>query len=216
MNRKHLLTIVLVLVSVASYLFFIYQDITTPDLPPKIVNTDYAKPQEPVISKPVQYFNPSVDTANWVRHSGQGFFKFSIKTPLESVVCLGETATGGNDGGCYPEGVLLKSEDFPYGISFEQTYLEPDLETLVGTFGYEGYQTSDLKILGAENQIMLLGEETKTFYESSNKSITAKVKYIKYLFTHGNDIYMPKIYTNPENENLDLYKEILNTWRFED
>jgi hypothetical protein len=154
--------------------------------------------------------------ASWEKHSGTGFYKFSILAPKDSYVCIGEVATAGSDMGCFPKGVYLKNmKDFPYGIEFEQTSLAPDLQNLVDVFGYEGYTKSDISFGDADNQIMVKGSETRKFWDKDNNEIEKTVYFTKYLFTKDGLVYMPKIYTDPEYSDYDTYQSILRTWEFE-
>lgn len=179
-----------------------------------IINLKSTTTEDKATSKTIQ--KDSTEEEDWVKYSGKGFYKFSINVPKDAYVCIGDTATGGNDFGCWPEGVYLNDmEDFPYGIAFEQTTLEPKLEELVKTFNYEGYVDSDINFDDADNQIMVKGEETKTFYDKDNNSVTKDIAYTKYLFTKDSYVYMPVIYTDKNLSDYELYQQILMTWQFD-
>ena len=166
-----------------------------------------------ISSTPSTKIFTNVDTSNWEKHSGKGFFKFNILAPKKSYVCIGETA-GESD--CFPTGVYEDNmKHFPYGISFGQTMLDPNLDRLVETFNFDGYEPSDLNFDNASNQIMLKGSATKKFYDRNNNEIEKNVTYTRYLFTKDNYIYMPTIYTDELGSNYEHYQSILSTWKFE-
>lgn len=155
----------------------------------------------------------NIDKTNWEKHSGTGFFKFTVLAPKMSYVCIGETAGESN---CFPTGIYLNnSQHFPYGISFKQTVLDPNLDQLIITFNFKGYERSDINFDNARNQIMVKGSGTEIFYDKDNKEIKKNVSYTRYLFTKDNYIYMPTIYTNEFGDDYELYQNILSTWKFE-
>lgn len=165
-----------------------------------------------------------VDTTSWKPYTGSGFFKYSISAPKDAYVCIGTTATGGDDYGCFPEGMYLANmKNFPYGIQFNQTYLmDINLESLADTFSYEGYEASDIDF-SAQNQIMVKGRETKEFFNRKNTPITKEVFFTKYLFTVqdnnredgkiGYFIYMPTIYTDSHYSDYPTFHTILRSWK---
>lgn len=155
--------------------------------------------------------------SNWVKHSGKGFFKFSIKTPPEANVCISDTAKAG-DGGCFPEGVWFGEENYPFGISFEQTVLiGHDFDSIVKNLGYDGYVESNVDFNGADRQVMVSGSDTKFYWEEVNGkpvNVSKDVNFARYLVISGDYIYMPTIYTDTSNTDIELYQQILSTWEF--
>jgi hypothetical protein len=125
---------------------------------------------------------------------------------------------------CLTPTIFIKGEKFPIGTYVEWTAFD-DLKkgsTLRKAASYLEYEFSKAEITDfgfGEQETYLASGEASIIYNfdplnSASDNKTQEIYYERVMFNKGIDVIVLTIQTNPEKTNLDIYRQILSTFKF--
>ncbi len=143
-------------------------------------------------------------------------FSFSLHAPETMHVHFCPIASFG--GYCEGEdgnvGVYMKESDFPFGLVIEQTILLGLTDEMARTAFPENFKnavSSDIDF-GVPGAVKTQGKDREDIH---GIGLFKDYEYTKYTFRKGNNLYMASIRTDEQLTNFNLFKQILETWKFE-
>jgi hypothetical protein len=121
-------------------------------------------------------------------------YKFSMMVPQSAETKFSPDTSMGTE-----NGVFVGSDVFPYGLIVEYNMLnDRDAKTVTFKADYLKAKPSDIDF-GLPNAVMSEGIGQRG------------IKYTRYLVRKENTLYILSIYTDAQNTNFDVYKNIIKT-----
>jgi len=227
------------LLLLASTGYFYYQNQQLKSMLANYQLTPTTSPQssEPIVS--LASFK-STDISNWKKISINkteflGKLQFSIPTNVK--VCDPSDSLDGapipqslnsisyrnvlseDNSKCLAPTIFIEDDKFPYGISIEWTVLVNEVPPLSGAgFLKDDIDKAQFTDFGfGDNETLLSSGKTNIVYNllaNNKEGITKEIYYERIIFNKGSYVLVFTIQTDPDKNNLDIYRQILSTFNF--
>lgn len=230
-----------VLLSLGTITFLYYQN---QQLKSMLANSQPMPIVTPNPPRPTVYIADfkTIDTTNWKEitiNKSRFLGKFRFLVPTNVAVCDPSANLDGapipksfansqvysilseENTKCSSPTIFVNNDSFPYGIKIEWTALENDVPPLSGaTFLKYDLGIADVTDFGfGDDKTLLSSGMTNVVYnydppKNTEDSKTKEIYYERVMFNRGSGVYVFTIQTDPSKKNLDIYRQIISTFKF--